>query len=72
MLVTLPQALTVCDNFDLGHFGEISLANGRLPTPTNIVAPGALAQAQEVANLLNQIVLDDGAPAPPTRRPRRS
>ncbi len=50
----------MCDNFDLGHFGEISLANGRLPTPTNVVAPGAPAQAQEAANLLNQIVLDDG------------
>ncbi|MEJ1971089.1 MAG: ExeM/NucH family extracellular endonuclease [Lacunisphaera sp.] len=60
MLVTFPQSLTVCDNYDLGHFGEISLANGRLPTPTNVVAPGAAAQAQEAANLLNQIVLDDG------------
>ncbi len=61
MLVTFPQSLTVCDNFDLGHFGEISLANGRLPTPTNVVAPGAAAQAQEAANLLNQIILDDGS-----------
>jgi predicted extracellular nuclease len=60
MLVTLPQSLTVCDNYDLGHFGEISLANGRLPTPTNVVAPGAPAQAQEAANQLNFITLDDG------------
>jgi predicted extracellular nuclease len=61
MLVSFPQTLTVNDNFDLGHFGEISLANGRLPQPTNIVAPGAPAQAQAAANLLNQILLDDGA-----------
>ncbi len=60
MLVSFPQTLTVNDNYDLGYFGEITLANGRLPTPTNVVAPGAAAQAQEAANLLNQITLDDG------------
>lgn len=60
MLVTFPQTLTVNDNFDLGHFGEVTLANGRLPQPTNIVAPGAPAQAQAAANRLNQILLDDG------------
>ena len=31
MLVTLPQALTVCDNFDLGHFGEISWPTAACP-----------------------------------------
>ncbi len=61
MLVTLPQTLTVNDNFDLGHFGEVSISNGRLPTPTNIVAPGAAAQAQEALNLLNQLILDDAS-----------
>ncbi|HVT73916.1 MAG TPA: ExeM/NucH family extracellular endonuclease [Lacunisphaera sp.] len=61
MRVTFPQALTVTDNYDLGHFGEVLLSNGRLPQPTNIVAPGAPAQAQEAANLLNQILLDDGS-----------
>ncbi|HTL67167.1 MAG TPA: ExeM/NucH family extracellular endonuclease [Lacunisphaera sp.] len=60
MRVTFPQSLTVTDNYDLGHFGEVLLSNGRLPQPTNIVAPGAPAQAQEAANLLNQILLDDG------------
>ena len=60
MLVTLPQTLTVTDNFDYGHFGELVLSNGRLSTPTNIVAPGAPAQAQAAANLLNQLTLDDG------------
>jgi len=59
MRVTLPQTLTVTDNFDLGHFGEIILSNGRLSTPTNIVAPGATANAQSVANFLNQILVDD-------------
>ncbi|HEY4299868.1 MAG TPA: ExeM/NucH family extracellular endonuclease, partial [Candidatus Didemnitutus sp.] len=61
MLVTFPQTLTVTDNYDLGAFGELLLSNGRLSTPTNIVAPGAPAQAQEAANLLNQVILDDGS-----------
>lgn len=61
MLVTFPQTLTVTDNYDLGQFGELLLSNGRLPTPTNIVAPGAPAQAQEALNLLNQVILDDGS-----------
>ena len=70
MLVTLPQALTVTDTFDLGHFGELVLSNGRLATPTNIVAPGAPAQAQLAANLLNQVMLDDGvSPAYPDPTP---
>lgn len=60
MRVTLPQTLTVTDNFDYGHFGELVLSTGRLSTPTNVVAPGAPAQALEAANLLNQILLDDG------------
>ncbi|HEX2852895.1 MAG TPA: ExeM/NucH family extracellular endonuclease [Opitutaceae bacterium] len=60
MRVTLPQTLTVTDNFDYGHFGELVLSNGRLASPTNIVAPGAPAVAQSAANRLNQILLDDG------------
>lgn len=60
MRITLPQTLTVTDNYDLGHFGEVILSNGRLSTPTNIAAPGSAAQAQAAANLLNQVILDDG------------
>ena len=60
MRVIFPQALTVTDNYDLGVFGEMLLSNGRLSTPTNVVAPGAPARALEAANLLNQVVLDDG------------
>jgi predicted extracellular nuclease len=63
MRVTFPQTLTATDNYDLGHFGEVILSNGRLLTPTNIVAPGAPAVAQEAANLLNQVLLDDGTSA---------
>ena len=61
MRVVLPQTLTVSDNEGLGQFGEVVLSVGRLSTPTNIVAPGAAAQAQAMANFLNSIVLDDAA-----------
>ncbi len=60
MRVTLPQSLTVTDTQDLGHFGEFILSLGRPPNPTNIVAPGAPAVLQGVANQLNQIMVDDG------------
>ena len=59
MRVTFTQRLTVTDNFDLGRFGEITLSNGRRFAPTNIVAPGSAAVAQDVANFLNGIVVDD-------------
>jgi predicted extracellular nuclease len=59
MRATLPQTLTVTDNFDLGHFGEVFLSLGRLAQPTNVVAPGAPANALEVSNYLSQILLDD-------------
>jgi predicted extracellular nuclease len=60
MLVRLPQTLYVTEHFQLGRFGEILLsANGRLKQPTNVVAPGAPAQALQAANDLDKIILDD-------------
>ncbi|MBX7212706.1 MAG: ExeM/NucH family extracellular endonuclease, partial [Thermoflexales bacterium] len=59
MLVRLPQDLTVTNNFYLGRFGQISVSNGRLMQPTNIITPGAPALALQAANLLNQIIVDD-------------
>lgn len=63
MRVVLPQTLTVTDTFTLGRFGEVTLSFGRLPSPTNVAAPGAAALEQAMSNLLNQIVLDDGVGA---------
>jgi predicted extracellular nuclease len=61
MLVDIDQELTVTETFTLGRFGEVVLSSGgRLITPTNIVAPGAPAIAQQAANDRNRIVLDDG------------
>jgi uncharacterized protein len=64
MLVRFPQPLYVTEHFQLGRFGQVVLsAGGRLAQPTNIVAPGAPAQAQETANSRNRIVLDDASQA---------
>jgi uncharacterized protein len=60
MLVRLPQTLTVTEHFQLGRFGQVVLSvNGRLAQPTNVVAPGAAAQALQQQNALSRIVLDD-------------
>ena len=64
MLVRFPQPLYVTEHFQLGRFGQVVLSSGgRLAQPTNIVAPGAPAQALEAANTLNRIVLDDASQA---------
>jgi len=61
MLVNFPQDLTATDTFTLGRFGEVRLAaNGRLYTPTAVVAPGAPANALADANERRSFVLDDG------------
>lgn len=61
MLVAFAQKLTVTDNYDLGRYGELTLSLGRLPAPTNVVAPGAAAIAQDNANFLASILLNDGS-----------
>lgn len=60
MLVQMPQELSVSEHFQLGRFGEIVVSSGgRLPQPTNVVAPGPDAIALQAANDLNRIVVDD-------------
>ncbi|MEQ1573000.1 MAG: ExeM/NucH family extracellular endonuclease [Vicinamibacterales bacterium] len=60
MLVTFPQTLYVTEHFQLGRFGQVVMsADGRLQQPTNVVAPGAPAQARQAANNLNRIIIDD-------------
>ncbi|MFZ2488491.1 MAG: ExeM/NucH family extracellular endonuclease, partial [Anaerolineae bacterium] len=61
MSVYMTQTLTVNENFNLGRGGILTLSNGRLQQPTNVVAPGAPAIALQAANNLNQITLDDGS-----------
>jgi predicted extracellular nuclease len=62
MLVRVPQTMYVTEHFQLERFGEVLLSgNGRLKQPTNVVAPGAPAQALQAANDLDQILIDDAS-----------
>lgn len=63
MLVTLPQSLTVSENYVLGRYGELVLSNGRLSIPTNVASPGLPAQTMLADNLRNMLILDDGRAA---------
>lgn len=61
MLVTINEALTVTNNYNLGRYGEVTLSKGRLYVPTNLHQPGTLAITELAAqNALNKITLDDG------------
>ncbi len=70
MLVRFPQQLRVTDNFNLGRFGELSLAfvpnygDGvtytRLMAGTQVAAPGSAALAATDLNSRSRIILDDG------------
>ncbi|MCT6698493.1 ExeM/NucH family extracellular endonuclease [Rheinheimera sp. 4Y26] len=60
MQVEFSQTLTVVDTYNLGTYGELTLASERLFTPTNLYRPGsaeAIALADQ--NRRNKIVLDD-------------
>ncbi|GAA2742260.1 hypothetical protein GCM10009868_11520 [Terrabacter aerolatus] len=60
MLLTLPQAMSVTEHFQLGRFGQVTLSQGgRLEQPTNVVAPGADAAGLQASNNLRKIILDD-------------
>ncbi len=62
MLVRLPQTMYVTEHFQLGRFGQVVLSSGgKLKQPTNIYQPGPLADAQQTANNLNKIILDDAS-----------
>ncbi|MGB4594872.1 MAG: ExeM/NucH family extracellular endonuclease [Anaerolineaceae bacterium] len=60
MLVTFPQSLVISEYFNYDRYGEIVLTSTRHMTPTAIVEPGAPAQAEATAYLLDRITLDDG------------
>jgi len=64
MLIHLPQTLSVTEVYNLGRYGEVVVSSGgHLFTPTNIVAPGAEANAMQAQNDLNRLVIDDGISA---------
>jgi predicted extracellular nuclease len=60
MLVRLPQTLYVTEHYQLGRFGQVVLSvDARLKQPTNVVLPGADAQALQEQNNLSRIIVDD-------------
>lgn len=61
MSIAIAQTLTVNETFQLGRYGQLLLANGRLPQPTNIVTPGAAANALQAQNNLNKLMMDDAS-----------
>jgi predicted extracellular nuclease len=61
MLVTIPQTLYASGNFNQARWGEVDLSvGGPLDNPTNVVAPGAAANALQDLNNRSRIQLDDG------------
>jgi predicted extracellular nuclease/methionine-rich copper-binding protein CopC len=61
MLVSFTHDLYVTEHYNLGRFGEVHLSvDDRLWQPTNIVAPGAAANARQALNNRSRIILDDG------------
>ena len=61
MSVTIAQTLTVNETYQLGRYGQVLLANGRLQQPTNVVEPGAAANTLQAQNNLNKLMMDDGS-----------
>lgn len=62
MLVRITDALTVNQTNFVGSWGQLTVsAGGRTLTPTNVLRPGAAAQALLAANLARSVVLDDGS-----------
>ena len=64
MLVDFPEQLTVTEHYLLGRFGQVTLSSGgRLQQPTNVVAPGAAANALQAQNDRRRILIDDDTQA---------
>lgn len=61
MAVILAQTLTVNETYQLGRYGQVLLANGRLQQPTNVVEPGPAANTLQAQNNLNKLMLDDAS-----------
>jgi predicted extracellular nuclease len=60
MAVTLPQTLTVTDQFNLARFGQVTMCSGGLLfNPTSVTSPGSSAIALQQANDLNRLIVDD-------------
>lgn len=61
MLIKLPQNLTLSDTYNFSRYGQMTLSNGRMFSPTNVASPGKAANKVAAANRLNQIIIDDSS-----------
>jgi uncharacterized protein len=63
MLVKPLGTYTITNNYQLNQYGQLGLAVGDAPLyqSTDVVAPGAAADAYEAENLKKYITLDDGS-----------
>jgi hypothetical protein len=61
MQLSFTQPLIVNDSYGLARYGELLLADQRLPVPTEVVAPGQPAADLAKQQLLHEITIDDGS-----------
>ncbi len=59
-LLRVEQSLSVTDTYNLGRYGEITLADKRLMVATDIMRPGKAAAKYSADQQLHMLVLDDG------------
>lgn len=59
MRVSFADDLQVNDLYNLGRYGQLTVANGRRFVPTEVAEPGPAAAAVRAANRLNQLLIDD-------------
>ncbi|MDP4537684.1 ExeM/NucH family extracellular endonuclease [Alkalimonas collagenimarina] len=60
MWLRFEQPLVINSTYQLGRYGELTLADKRLWTPTQIVEPGEAARAHAALQERRMLVLDDG------------
>lgn len=60
MWVRLPQAMAVTEVFNAARFAEFTVAPDRLFQPTQVVAPGADANALQDLNDRSRLIIDQG------------
>ena len=60
MWVRLPQSLAVTELFNAARFAEFTVAPNRLFQPTQVVSPGAEANALQAQNDLSRLIIDQG------------
>lgn len=61
MLLSFAQSLIVNDSYGLSRYGELVLANERLPVATEVALPGDASKALMAKQALQEITIDDAS-----------